>query len=84
MSTLCRDYPSAVSINRFEPNGQTDWISGRHSVLGARETPAAQMDSLLRKWNSGKPMAYGRAFSNLRPHKHGVWEMKTVDPRATA
>ena len=30
MSTLCRDYPSAVSINRFEPNGQTDWVSDRH------------------------------------------------------
>lgn len=48
---------------------------------GVKETPAAQMDSLLRKWNAGKPMAYGRVFKNMKPHPHGVWEMKTVDLR---
>ncbi|MGY4399876.1 hypothetical protein [Bradyrhizobium sp. USDA 3315] len=50
-------------------------------VVEATETPAAQMDTLLRKWNSGRPMEYGRAFSNLRPAAHGVWEMKTADLR---
>ena len=53
----------------------------KRGVLGARETPAAQMDSLLRKWIAGKPMAYSRALSNLRPGKHGVWEMKSADLR---
>lgn len=48
-------------------------------ILGAAESPSAQMDTLLRKWNSGKPMAYSRAFSTLRPTRHGVWEMKTAD-----
>src|SRR4051794_3189766 len=50
-------------------------------VLEARETPKQQMDSVLRKWNAGKPMARGRAFSNLRPTRHSVWEMKTADLR---
>jgi hypothetical protein len=50
-------------------------------VLEATETPAAQMDTLLRKWNSGKPMAISRAFSNLKPTARGVWEMKTADLR---
>ncbi len=50
-------------------------------VLGAVESPKAQMDTLLRKWNSGKPMAYSRAFSNLKPTVRGVWEMKTADLR---
>lgn len=50
-------------------------------VLGARETPKAQMDTLLRKWIAGKPMAQNRAFSNLRPTTQAVWEMKTVDLR---
>jgi hypothetical protein len=50
-------------------------------VAGATETPAAQMDTLLRKWNAGRPMQYGRAFSNLRPTARGVWEMKTADLR---
>jgi hypothetical protein len=50
-------------------------------ILEATETPAAQMDTLLRKWNSGKPMAYSRAFSNLKPTVRGVWEMKTADLR---
>ena len=26
-------------------------------------------------------MAHSRAFSNLKPTKHGVWEMKTADLR---
>jgi hypothetical protein len=50
-------------------------------VAGAAEKPAAQMDTLLRKWNAGRPMEYGRAFSNLRPTARGVWEMKTADLR---
>jgi hypothetical protein len=50
-------------------------------VLGATESPAAQMDTLLRKWNVGKPLVYSRAFSNLKPTVRGVWEMKTVDLR---
>lgn len=50
-------------------------------ILGAAKSPSAQMDTLLRKWNSGKPMAYSRAFSTLRPTRHGVWEMKTADLR---
>ena len=39
------------------------------------------MDTLLRKWIAGKPMAYGRAFSSLKPRHQGVWEMKSVDLR---
>lgn len=50
-------------------------------VLGAAEKPKTQMDTLLRKWITGKPMAYGRAFSNLKPRHHDVWEMKTIDLR---
>lgn len=50
-------------------------------VLGATETPKIQMDTLLRKWITGRPMAYSRAFSNLKPAHHAVWEMKTVDLR---
>lgn len=42
---------------------------------------AERNDTLLRKWNAGKPMAYGRVFSNLRPAGRGVWEMKTADLR---
>lgn len=53
----------------------------QRGVLGATETPRAQMDTLLRKWITGKPMAYGRAFSNLKPRHRAVWEMKTVDLR---
>jgi hypothetical protein len=55
--------------------------SAKTGVVEAAETPAAQMDTLLRKWNSGKPMAYSRAFSNLKPTARGVWEMKTADLR---
>lgn len=50
-------------------------------VLGATETPKQQMDSVLRKWNSGRPMEYRRSFSTLRPTHHSVWEMKTADLR---
>jgi hypothetical protein len=50
-------------------------------VLEAKETPKQQMDTVLRKWNAGKPMRYGRMFSILRPTRHSVWEMKTADLR---
>jgi hypothetical protein len=50
-------------------------------VLGADQSPADQMDSLLRRWNAGKPMSYGRAFSTLKPTRRAVWEMKTADLR---
>lgn len=50
-------------------------------ILNARETPSQQMDTVLRKWNAGKPMQRGRAFSHLRPTRHSVWEMKTPDLR---
>jgi len=55
--------------------------SAQTGILEATESPAAQMDTLLRKWNAGKPMAYRRVFSNLRPKGRGVWEMKTADLR---
>ncbi len=50
-------------------------------VIAARETPRQQMDTLLRKWNAGKPMSQGRAFDIMRPPTDSVWEMKTVDLR---
>jgi hypothetical protein len=53
----------------------------QRGILGAEETPKQQMDTILRKWNSGKPMRYGRAFSILKPTHHSVWEMKTADLR---
>jgi len=34
--SVCRDYLLAVSINRFEPNGQTDWVSDRHKAEARR------------------------------------------------
>ena len=46
-----------------------------------RETPKEQMYTVLRKWNAGRPMMRGRAFSDLRPRHHSVWEMKTPDLR---
>jgi hypothetical protein len=67
--------PSLVRfLEEILPSAQT-------GVLGATESPAAQMDTLLRKWNAGRPMAYGRAFSNLKPTGRAVWEMKTADLR---
>jgi hypothetical protein len=50
-------------------------------VLAATETPRQQMDTVLRKWNAGKPMQYGRMFSTLKPTRYSVWEMKTPDLR---
>jgi hypothetical protein len=50
-------------------------------VLDANETPRQQMDSVLRRWNAGKPMRRGRAFSTLDPTRYSVWEMKTADLR---
>lgn len=53
----------------------------QQGVLGAEETPRQQMDTVLRKWNAGKPMRQGRMFSTLRPTREAVWEMKTADLR---
>jgi hypothetical protein len=50
-------------------------------VLAARESPSDQMNTVLRKWNTGKPMAQGRAFAIMRPTPKFVWEMKTADLR---
>jgi hypothetical protein len=50
-------------------------------ILEATETPREQMNTLLRKWNSGKPMQHGRMFQTMRPTDKHVWEMKTADIR---
>jgi hypothetical protein len=53
----------------------------QQGVLGAKETPQQQLDTVLRKWITGRPMQQGRMFSALRPARDHVWEMKTVDLR---
>lgn len=50
-------------------------------ILAAKESPSDQMNTVLRKWNTGKPMAQGRAFAIMRPTPKFVWEMKTADLR---
>jgi len=73
-----REFHAMPSFMRFL---QETLPSLNQGILGAKETPSQQMDTLLRKWNSGKPMRYGRAFSTLKPTSDSVWEMKTADLR---
>ncbi len=49
--------------------------------LNAPLTPDEQMDNLLYKWISDKPMRYDRALKDLMPASDEVWEMKTADLR---
>ncbi|TKW79920.1 MAG: hypothetical protein DI543_02745, partial [Bradyrhizobium icense] len=73
-----REFHALPSFMRFL---QETLPTLQRGVLAAEETPKQQMDSVLRKWNSGKPMRFQRSLSTLRPVRHSVWEMKTVDLR---
>jgi hypothetical protein len=73
-----REFHALPSFVRFLQEILPELAQG---VLGAEQTPRDQMDTVLRKWNSGKPVAQGRAFSMLRPVRHSVWEIKTADLR---
>lgn len=44
-------------------------------------SPKEQLIRRLLDWITGKPMAQGRMFQNMKPHAEGVWELKTVDLR---
>ena len=45
------------------------------------EAPSAQMDTILRKWISGKPIRYRSMFKDMEPYPDQVWELKTNDIR---
>lgn len=49
--------------------------------LQAAQTPLEQMDDILFKWISGRPMIYTRWIQDLMPDTDEVWELKTADLR---
>ena len=63
--TVCRDYPSAVSINRFEPNGQTDWVSDRHRQQCLACVLAIGLQR-LRRWPRGRLCRKADPFTKVR------------------
>lgn len=53
-------------------------ITGRvQSALAPKE----QLITRLLQWITGKPMAHGRMFQDMRPRSAEVWELKTADLR---
>jgi hypothetical protein len=53
----------------------------RAGRLNAPHSPSDQMDDILRKWITGKPMRYDRWLKDLSPQSSETWEMKTADLR---
>jgi hypothetical protein len=49
--------------------------------LNAPQTPLDQLDDILHRWITGKPMRYGRWLNDLSPQASETWEMKTADLR---
>lgn len=49
--------------------------------LNAAQSPAEQLDSILKTWLSGNPMRYRQVMQDLMPLKDEVWELKTPDLR---
>ena len=49
--------------------------------LQSPQTPAEQLDSMLRRWTAGHPIAYGRHLYDLMPGEDETWELKTADLR---
>jgi hypothetical protein len=43
--------------------------------------PVGQLDALVEIFASGETLTVGEHFKPLRPHAHGVWELKTTDLR---
>jgi hypothetical protein len=52
-----------------------------NSQHNLEQSPAEQVDALLEVYCSGEVLDYGRAFKEIRPIEHGVWEFKTADVR---
>jgi hypothetical protein len=48
---------------------------------GGRQSPAEQVDDLLHRFITGRPLANERDLHPLRPTAHCVWELKTIDVR---
>jgi hypothetical protein len=53
-------------------------VSGK---INASQTPHEQLDDILRKWITGKPMRYQNWLKDLMPRGDEVWELKTADLR---
>ncbi len=53
-------------------------ITGR---VRSDDTPAEQLITRLLQWITGKSMARGRMFQNMKPYSDEVWELKTADLR---
>jgi hypothetical protein len=49
--------------------------------LQATNTPSEQLDDILRRWITGKPLRYGNVVKDLMPAADEVWELKTADLR---
>lgn len=45
------------------------------------ETPIEQLAVLIEIFCAGDTLSFGWQFNPLRPHKNGVWELKTADLR---
>jgi hypothetical protein len=60
---------------------QNDLPTLQTGILKADQNPAAQVDSLLYRWITGKRIIYSKQFQDLVPGKDEVWEMKTADIR---
>jgi hypothetical protein len=60
---------------------QNDLPKLRTGTLKADQSPEEQVDNILYRWITGKPIIYTRQFQDLMPRSDEVWEMKTADIR---
>ena len=73
-----RQFYALPSFMNDMQNVVPTWDAG---VLDAPLSPLQQLDDILRKWITGKPMRYGRWLKDLSPVSSETWEMKTADLR---
>jgi hypothetical protein len=73
-----REFYALPSFMNDMQNVVPTWPAG---VLNAPLSPRQQLDDILRKWITGKPMRYDRWLKDLTPVTSEVWEIKTADLR---
>src|SRR5215470_10356483 len=51
------------------------------STWKVEESPIEQLTALIEIFCAGDTLSFGWQFNPLRPHRNGVWELKTADLR---
>ena len=46
-----------------------------------QQSPLQQVDARTAAFVAGEPLSFDTQFNVLKPHRHGVWEIKTADVR---